>query len=127
MKRRRSTGKERLSPEFEEQTPRTSRDLTPLSEVLRSLFDDPSLPFNPEDRRIWEVWDDVVGPAIARNARPAWIKDGRLRVWVSGPIWLQELEFAAETIRDRLNQSLGRRAVTRVDFRLGDPTNGVRS
>jgi hypothetical protein len=127
VKRRRSTGKERHSPRSQEQGPRPSRDLTPLSEVLRAVFDDPSLPFNPDDHRIWQVWDDVVGPAISRNARPSWIKDGRLRVRVSGPIWLQELEFAAESIRGRLNEALGRRAVTRIDFRLGNPTNGVRS
>lgn len=97
-----------------------SRDLVPLRDVLDSLFKDPALPFNSEDARIWRVWDTAVGPTIARNARPSWIRDGRLRVRVSGPIWLQELEFAAETIRDRLNEALGRRAVERIDFRLGD-------
>lgn len=121
MKNRRDTGKQGGSPVSEDRSARRARDLTPLSEVLRSIFDDPGLPFNPADHRIWEVWDDVVGPGIAQNARPSWIRDGRLRVRVSGPIWLQELEYAAETIRDRLNEALGRRAVTRIDFRLGDP------
>ena len=121
MKHRRDTRKHGGSPVSEDRSARRARDLTPLSEVLRSIFDDPELPFNPDDHRIWEVWDDVVGPGIAQNARPSWIRDGRLRVRVSGPIWLQELEYAAETIRDRLNEALGRRAVTRIDFRLGDP------
>lgn len=96
-------------------------DLTPLGDILRSFFSDPNLPFNPDDHRIWQVWDGIVGRAIARNARPSWIRNGRLRVRVSAPIWLQELEFAAETIRDRLNQALGRPAVKRIEFRLGDP------
>jgi len=121
VKHRRHTRKRGDSTVSEDRNARAVRDLTPLSEVLRSIFDDPALPFNPDDHRIWEVWDRTVGPAIARNARPSWIKDGRLRVRVSGPIWLQELEFAAETIRDKLNEALGRRAVTRIDFRLGDP------
>lgn len=121
MKHRRNIRKQGGSPASEDPDDRPARDLTPLGEILRSIFDDPALPFNPDDHRIWEVWDDVVGPAIARNARPSWIKDGRLRVRVSGPIWLQELEFAAGTIRERLNEALGRPAVTRIDFRLGDP------
>jgi len=96
--------------------------LTPIRDVLQAIFHDPSMPFNPEDARIFDLWDGVVGPAISRNARPSWIREGRLRVRVSGPIWLQELEFAGETIRERLNQALGRPAVKKIEFRLGDPS-----
>ena len=98
-------------------------ELTPIRDVLQTVLSDPSMPFNPDDARIFDLWDRVVGPAISRNARPSWIREGRLRVRVSGPIWLQELEFAAETIRDRLNQALGRRAVEKIEFRLGDPSS----
>ncbi len=122
MKRPRSVRKRAVPPVRHERPDRPEGlELTPLGDILRSLFEDPDLPFNPEDHRIWQVWDGVVGPMIARNARPSWIRNGRLRVRVSGPIWLQELEFQAETIRDRLNEALGRRAVERIDFRLGDP------
>lgn len=96
--------------------------LTPIRDVLQAVLKDPSMPFNPDDARIFDLWDHVVGPAISRNARPSWIREGRLRVRVSGPIWLQELEFAGETIRDRLNQALGRQAVEKIEFRLGDPS-----
>jgi len=122
---RRKPRKNRPSRDTQRPSRSSSRDLTPLRDVLQSLFDDPDLPFNPDDAKIWKVWNDVVGPAIAQNARPSWIHNGRLRVRVSGPIWLQELEFAAETIRDRLNTALGRPAVERIEFRLGDPGAAV--
>lgn len=93
--------------------------LTPLKDILSGLFNSPNLPFNPDDARIWKVWDDAVGPAIARNARPSWIKKGRLRVVVSDPIWLQELEFVGDTIKEKVNKELGRKAVKRIEFRLG--------
>jgi predicted nucleic acid-binding Zn ribbon protein len=96
--------------------------LTPIRDVLQAVFNDPSMPFNPDDVRIFDLWDGVVGPAISRNARPSWFREGRLRVRVSGPIWLQEIEFAEETIRERLNQALGRQAVKKIEFRLGDPS-----
>ena len=92
--------------------------LTPLGEIITSLLKDARLPFNPDDARIWKVWNDVVGPAIARHAQPHWIKDGRLRVQVSDPIWLQELGFAADDIKQRLNRKLGRTSVERLEFRL---------
>ena len=93
--------------------------LTPLKEIITAVLSDSRLPFNPDDARIWKVWDEVVGAPIARNAQPSWIKDGRLRIKVSDPIWLQELEFAGETIREKLNGKLGRKAVKKIEFRLG--------
>ena len=92
--------------------------LIPLKEVLSSLFSHSKLPFNPDDARIWKEWERAVGAAIARNAQPEWIKDGKLRVKVSDPIWLQELGFVEETIKEQLNRRLGRRAVDRIEFRL---------
>lgn len=94
-------------------------DLTPLKDILNAMLGDRTLPFNLDDARIWKFWEEVVGGAIAKNARPSWIKNGRLRVMVSGPIWLQELEFAGETIKGKKNKKLGREAVKKIEFRLG--------
>jgi predicted nucleic acid-binding Zn ribbon protein len=98
---------------------RKKKTLVPLKDVLSSLFSDSKLPFNPDDGRIWKEWEGAVGAAIAKNAQPEWIKNGKLRVKVSDPIWLQELGYAEESIRETLNQRLGRRAVDRIEFRLG--------
>jgi predicted nucleic acid-binding Zn ribbon protein len=93
--------------------------LTPLREIISRLFNSPDLPFNPDDRRIWEVWDDAVGHPIARHAKPLWIKRGCLRIDVSDPIWLQELRFAEDAIKEKINHKLGRTAVEKIEFRLG--------
>ena len=92
--------------------------LTPLKDILTDLLGDPKLPLKPEDGLIWKVWDETVGPAVAGHAQPLWINKGRLRVRVSDPIWLQELSFAEEPIREKLNGNLGRKAVDKIEFRL---------
>lgn len=92
--------------------------LIPLKEIIADLLGSTNLPFNPEDATIWRVWDEVAGETIARNAQPLWVKDGRLRVKVSDPIWLQELSFLEETMRNKLNERLGRKAVQKIEFRL---------
>ncbi len=92
--------------------------LAPLKDILANLLGDAHLPFNPRDALIWKVWDEVVGSAIAKHAQPTWIKDARLRVKVSDPIWLQELGFVGKDIKNKLNQKLGRKAVERIEFRL---------
>lgn len=89
-----------------------------LKEILADLLDDSTLPFNPKDALIWKVWDEVVGSAIAGHAQPTWIKDGRLRVKVSDPIWLQELGYMGDAIKDKINGKLGRKAVESMEFRL---------
>ena len=92
--------------------------LTPLKEIMADILHDDTLPFNPDDAHIWAVWNEVVGPAISKNAQPVWIKDGRLRVKVSDPIWLQELGFVETSIKEKLNTTLGRQAVDKIEFRL---------
>jgi predicted nucleic acid-binding Zn ribbon protein len=91
---------------------------TSIKDIISSLLKDPSLPFNPADARIWEVWDEAVGPGIAGHARPSWIRKGLLRVEVSDPIWLQELEFLSEDIRERLNERLGGKRIKKLELRL---------
>ncbi len=93
--------------------------LTSLKDIISNLLESSAIPFNPDDVHIWEVWEEAVGTAIANHAQPSWIREGRLRVNVSDPIWLQELEFAGEKIIEKLNEKLGRRAVEKVEFRLG--------
>ena len=93
--------------------------MTSLKDILQGLLSGANLKFNPADAEIWEVWDDVVGPAIAEHAQPSNITKKTLRVHVAEPIWLQELEFVADTIREKLNARLGRIAVDKVIFRLG--------
>ena len=93
--------------------------LTSLKDIITNLLSNGTLPFNPDDARIWKVWDEVVGPAISRNAQPSWIKNRRLKVTVSDPIWLQELKYVEEDIRERLNKKLDRKAIEKIEFRVG--------
>ncbi|MDY6882101.1 MAG: DUF721 domain-containing protein [Thermodesulfobacteriota bacterium] len=93
--------------------------MTSLKDILADLFGEGGLPFVPEDADIWKVWEEVVGPVISKSAQPHRIKEGRLRVTVTDPIWLQELEFMEKAIREKLNARLARAAVKRIEFRLG--------
>jgi len=95
------------------------KDLASLKEIISSLFSDGTLPFKPDDVDIWKVWDEVVGEAISESARPSRIRKGRLKVTVSDPIWLQELTFLEAAIREKLNNRLGRKAIDRIEFRVG--------
>ncbi|MFO7986154.1 MAG: DUF721 domain-containing protein [Desulfatiglandaceae bacterium] len=98
------------------------RDLTPLADVIADLMTDGSLPFDAEDAHIWKVWDEViqtVRPDLAGACGPSRIKQKRLQVTVTHPIYLQELRPWEKQIRGTLNRKLKREAVLKIDFRVG--------
>ncbi len=89
-----------------------------LKDVLASLKGPQGLPFDLRDCEIWRVWNDVVGDGIASNARPVEIKGGCLTIAVKEPIWLQELKYQADDIKQRLNDCLGREAICSIRLKL---------
>ncbi len=89
-----------------------------LRDIVYKILHDNVLPVNPDDTRIWEVWDQAVDSDLSMYARPLWIKDGKLKVSVRHPIVLQELKFMEADIKDRLNREMGREAVLRISFSL---------
>ena len=70
------------------------------------------------DHALWAHWDTVVGPTLARHARPARLRRGVLVVAVDSPEWMQELQFLKHELRDRLNARLGRPVVRDVFLAL---------
>jgi len=94
---------------------------TPIKEVINTIFTTSALPINFDDMRIWKLWDGVVGKKIAEHARPFSIKKGILLVMVTDSIWLQELEFKTEGIKEKLNSKLQRKAIKKIRFRVGIP------
>ena len=95
------------------------KSLTSLKDVISEILNSGALPFDADDARIWKIWDEVVGHAIAKNAQPFRIKNKQLKVRVSDPIWYQELKFLEESIREKLNNRLGRKAVSKIEFSVG--------
>ena len=73
-----------------------------------------------DDYALWEVWDDTVGPAVARNAQPEKIRNGTLSVRVRAPTWMQQLQYMKDIMVEKLNQRLGREVVTNIFFVTGE-------
>jgi len=72
-----------------------------------------------EEYRAWQVWDQVVGPQIARRARPIRIREGVLEVRVDQPVWMQQLQLLKPRILARLNEALGKELLRDLFLRRG--------
>ncbi len=73
-----------------------------------------------DDYALWAIWDDTVGPAVARNAQPEKIRNGTLFVRVRAPTWMQQLQYMKDVMVEKLNQRLEREAVTNIFFVVGE-------
>ena len=73
-----------------------------------------------DDYALWTIWDDTVGPAVARNAQPERIRNGTLFVKVRAPTWMQQLQYMKDIIMEKLNQRLEREVVTNIFFVVGE-------
>jgi hypothetical protein len=69
--------------------------------------------------RIWEIWDEVVGSAIAAQARPAAFKNGELLVHATNSVWLQQLQFLRQEILRKLNARCGDPFIRELKFKIG--------
>lgn len=99
------------------------------AEVLKSLVADLPIAGRVEDYRVWEVWEEAVGRAVAARAWPSKVQHGKLFVTVAHPAVIQELQFLKGRIVRSLNQALtkyGAPSVKTLFFVLGRPQDMAR-
>jgi hypothetical protein len=68
---------------------------------------------------LWGAWSEIVGEAVAANARPQVIRNHLLFVEVSHPAWMQELQFLKPTLLEKITAFLGEPLIRDIRFRLG--------
>jgi len=62
------------------------------------------------------IWNDVVGETVAKNAIPDRVEHGVLIVKVSSPTWRQELYFQKDEIIKKLNNNIGKKVIRDIRF-----------
>jgi predicted nucleic acid-binding Zn ribbon protein len=60
------------------------------------------------------LWPAVAGPAIAAEARPVSERAGVLTITCQSSVWASELDLMGPALLTRLNDALGRPALSRL-------------
>lgn len=68
--------------------------------------------------RVASCWEEVVGPEVARQVRPQFVRDGELVVSGDHPAWATELELVGSAVLGRLFEQLGDVAPKRLSVRV---------
>lgn len=96
-----------------------------LGEVLSKSLKRLDLSSRLDEYGVWPIWNQTVGPTIARNAQPEKIRNGTLFVKVTSPVWMQQLQYMKEMISEKLNQKLGTEIVRNIFFVVGKVESDV--
>ena len=86
----------------------------PIAGILQDVVARLGLEHNLDDFRLWQAWDEVVGPTVARNAQPLRLDGTRLVIAVRTNTWMQELGMLRGDITTRLNEWMGRRVISEI-------------
>ena len=87
---------------------RPKGNLEPLAQLMRSVLQGVGLQKRFEEYQAVQVWERVVGSAVAEQARATSIREGVLFVDVKSSVWMQELQLLRGDIIERLNAHLGK-------------------
>jgi hypothetical protein len=90
------------------------------SDVLEALLGggNPALSHQFTCFKLSRSWSEVVGASMAKNTLPVSYDKGTLVIWVSDSTWMQELSFAIDQIKEKINAHIGRAWVYNVRFTL---------
>jgi len=93
--------------------------LQPIGEILSSAFRKRGLGGRLEENAILKLWPKAVGAQIAAQTEPECLRSGTLFVKTTSSVWVQQLHFMKDDIRNKLNDLGGKTAVKEIHFTVG--------
>jgi predicted nucleic acid-binding Zn ribbon protein len=98
---------------------RKQTKLQSIGEVLFSVLKKRGMASKIEENALVKLWPEAVGMQIASKTKPDCLRNGTLFVKTVSPVWVQQLHFVKEEIREKLNQLSGNNTVKEIRFLVG--------
>ena len=95
------------------------KDPEHISVILKQLFRDQEWEKHLQVSLLLLRWQELVGPQIAKQTQPEYLKDEVLQVRVENSVWLNHLRFLEEELRRKLNNKLSPQTIKEIRFRQG--------
>ena len=96
------------------------RDITPIKDILKTVFEklESGKNFTRED--IEEKWKIITGEIGFKHSRPVVFRNGVLSVRVDNSVWMQELSMKKRKILKGLQRELGKDKISDIQFKIGE-------
>ncbi len=78
------------------------------AEVLQKILESQVGPVSDQYLRwkLWLNWKDIVGPTVSKHSEPISYRNGLLWLWVENAVWVQQMGFMSESIKEAVNKKL---------------------
>lgn len=93
--------------------------LQPIGEILFSALKKRGLAVKSEENVLFKLWPKAVGAQIAAQTQPGTWRAGTLFIKTTSSVWVQQLHFMKEDIRQKLNELAGKQTVKEIMFTVG--------
>lgn len=90
-----------------------------LDEVLAGFVERCGWGRRLRDAAVYDRWEDIVGPELARRCEPVRLAGGRLVIRAVSQVWATELGFLADSVRARACALMGPGSVLEVAVVVG--------
>ena len=99
---------------------RGRKEPSTVGEILGHYLDQSGLRPRIREQKILDVWNQLVGKAIAEVSQPVRVRNRSLQVKVTHPVWMQQLQFHKKLIIQKVNDFLGGAFLQELRFVLGE-------
>jgi len=89
-----------------------------FGDLLQDILRQHNLDRRARQRAALGLWDEVVGPDIARNAWPLGVREGALVVGAANHAWAQTLHLMRASLLEALNARIGADALHDLQVRV---------
>lgn len=79
-----------------------------------------------EENAVLKLWPKAVGRKIAVQTQPDGLRGGTLFIKTTSSVWVQQLHFMKEEIRQKLNELAGKDAIKEIRFSVGHEISKTR-
>jgi predicted nucleic acid-binding Zn ribbon protein len=93
--------------------------LLSIREILFATFKRMGMHAKIEENDLMKLWPKAVGTQISSQTQPDCLRSGTLFVRTISSVWVQQLHFMKEEIRQKLNDLAGKDAVKEIRFSVG--------
>ncbi len=90
-----------------------------IGPVVGQVLADLGLEAAQDAFRIGELWEEAVGPEVARHCRPVAVRGKVLEAEVDSSVWCQQLQMEREQLLAALHERMGDAAPSDLRLRVG--------
>lgn len=93
---------------------RRSTNEAPLKAVIDEWLAEHPMANKAKETKVAHLWGTLLGPAVKSRTKNVYFKNGRLSVKLDSSVLKNELNFAKESIREKMNEEFGEEVVKEI-------------